>query len=184
MDNFTALVVPLDEFCSGIQSFRSKHVNMPAVAVPPHVSIFYPFYPLEKIDQGIETEIANAVSIRLPIIYKLDGFGVFEEPGVLYLRPRPESLFLELFMLIRSMFPDLSSTFDPPHMHLTISHAETAMSMDELKSEFLELDGVTLPILAKANRLELYQKKDGVWTKNSEYRCEQNGSGDAGSRRT
>lgn len=172
MDNYTALVVPLDESCDGVQSFRSKHVHMPAVAVPPHVSIFYPFYPLEQIDQSIEGQIADAVSIHLPITYSLDGFGVFEEPDVLYLRPRPESLFLAFFKQIKRIFPVLSSAFDPPHMHLTVSHAEKAMSMDELKDEFLDLKTVTLPIMAKANRLELYEKKDGTWSKTSEYKCE------------
>lgn len=184
MDNYTALLVPLDESCEGVQSFRSKHVHMPAVGVPPHVSVFYPFYPVEAIDQRIEERIANAVANHFPIDYTLDGFGVFAGPGVLYLRPRPETAFLSLFMEIKNEFKDLRSAFDPPSMHLTIAHGENEIGMDDLKDDFLDLENVSLPISAKANRLALYEKKNGVWSMISEYKCEPAGSGDDVSHRS
>jgi hypothetical protein len=113
--------------------------------------------------------LKKIVAGYLPFEFCLTGFGIFESAEVLYLKPEPEALFLSLFHEIKKIFKELQSAFDPPVIHLTVSHEEKALSMDALKREFLRLEGVGLPLTAKASRLELYEKKSGVWLKISEF---------------
>jgi len=170
MDNFTVLAIPLAESSDAIQAFRKQHVHRPAVAMPPHISIQYPFYPVEEISEMVQLKLQAIAASHLPISYSLSGFGVFPQAKVLYLEPIPSEPFLLLYETIKKTFPDLKSAFDPPTMHLTIAHAEAAVSLEALKMNFLDHEGINLPVQAKAESLDLYEKKNGVWNRISEYK--------------
>jgi len=138
--------------------------------MPPHISIHYPFYPVEEISETVQMKLQAIAASHLPISYSLSGFGVFSQAEVLYLEPIPSEPFVFLYETIKMTFPELKSAFDPPTMHLTIAHAEAAVGLETLKMNFLNHEGINLPVQAKADSLDLYEKKNGVWNRISEYK--------------
>jgi 2'-5' RNA ligase len=79
--NTSALIVPAPELEELLQPFRTPHINTPARAVPPHVTLHVPFRPPAALDQPLLDQLAALFAPRAPFRYQLRALQRFPESG-------------------------------------------------------------------------------------------------------
>lgn len=88
-------------------------------------------------------------------------------PGVLYLAPDPGSPFVELIEAVLDRFPEAElygGEFKDILPHLTVAYAEGEHSLARIRREFDEVSWSKLPFCSRADRVHLFDNREGVWT--------------------
>ena len=124
----SAILLAVPEAEPLVHEWRAKGDPSAAHGVPAHVTLLYPFLPVDDLDAGVSAELAwffrgvDAVSVRFTRI------GRFEHAGVVYLEPESREL-VDLTRALARRWPEC-----PPYAgeipvdellpHLTIVHTE------------------------------------------------------------
>lgn len=127
--------------------------NDPAAAhgIPAHVTILFPFAPLELVDETALAELVSAFPVFDFTLDRIEHFG-----DVVWLHPEPSWRFIDLTAAVSERWPDYppyEGAFDEVIPHLTVSVTP------------IEID-VGLPIACRAREVVLIEEleRDGSWT--------------------
>jgi hypothetical protein len=138
----TALVVPVPE-ADGLV------LDAPP-GVPAHVTVLFPFAPLDDIDEGA---IVDVLARFAPFDFELDRLEQWPE-GIVWLHPEPSAPFNALTEAVWRRFPD-HPPYDGAH-DVLIPHLTISMTPVEVE--------VTLPIACRAREVRLLAEgEDGRW---------------------
>jgi 2'-5' RNA ligase len=162
----TGLVVPVPEAEELVGSWRLDHDPSAANGAPAHVTLLFPFRPLEHVDTTIGDLRTIFGSVpRRPV--RLTHVGVF--PRVVWLAPEPASVFIELTERLVAHFPDCQpygGAYELVIPHLTvIDHSGREGSPDGVRDSFIARADAALPIEAELSEVILLAEDDaGRWS--------------------
>lgn len=162
----TGLVVPVPEAEDLVASWRLEHDPSAANGAPAHVTLLFPFRPLDKVEPAIDELRTFFGSVpRQP--FRLVHIGVF--PGVVWLAPDPVSVFIDLTEQLVGSFPDCppyGGAFRQVVPHLTvIDHSGRDRSAADAREAFVARADAALPIDAELTEVILLaEDDDGRWS--------------------
>ncbi len=126
--------------------------------MPAHVTLVYPFAPVEEIDVGaVRDVVAGSESFAFELR------AVHEWPdGVVYLDPHPATPFVELTLCLAGRFPDYppyGGAHDEVIPHVTVVHTEDR----DARADAAASVAGSLPIRCDANEIWLMHEVNGRW---------------------
>ena len=159
----TAVLLSVPEAEPVVGSWRDQGDPAAALGIPAHVTLLYPFLPLEQVDAGVLGELewffhgVDAFDVAFDHVREL------ADSGVLYLDPVGRELD-ELAAALARRWPEtppFSGAVARPHAHLTVLH--TADS--ELRARACDEVQAQLPLTVRATTAALWAcDDDGRWT--------------------
>ena len=161
----SALVILVPEVESLVGSFRDRYDPSASRGVPAHITVSYPFQPASRENPArVHTALRELFRGYSPFEFSLVEHGCF--PGVLYLAPDPSSPFVELIEAVLERFPDsklYGGEFKDIVPHLTVAYAEDEHLLSRIRREFDEVSRRKLPLGSRADRVHLFDNREGVW---------------------
>lgn len=117
----TALVIEVPA-SAVLLRLRKALASDAAAAVPPHVTILFPFAPMERLDKADVRSLRSVIGSFRRFDYVLDQTGWFGD-DVLWLAPVPSAPFASLTAAICKAFPlypPYGGLHDEPLPHVTV----------------------------------------------------------------
>ena len=159
-DPVTAVVVRVS-LPETLAKIRRRHDPAAANGVPAHITLLFPFIPVDRLAPTVRRDLAAIAGSVAPFDVQFTDVGRF--PGVVYLEPEPADPFAALTASIVSRFPDF-----PPYAG---EHAEVVPHLTLTDSPGVPLDAVAgaarhwLPFSRRVSALELLVEDGaGNWT--------------------
>ena len=106
---------------SGLARLRAGDDMAAAVGAPPHITLLYPFVPVERLRPAVRRDLAEIAASVEPFDVRFARIGRF--PTAIYLVPEPSAPFAALTAAIEARFPDhppYEGAFDEVIPHLTL----------------------------------------------------------------
>lgn len=122
----SALVVTMEGISPVVDRWRLQYDPF-AQAVPPHVTVLYPFLPLSAIDEAVHADLTALFAAQPSFDAVLAGCARF--PTVLYLQPQPSTAFQAMTHRVHHRWPEAppyGGQFDSVIPHLTVAHSPDA----------------------------------------------------------
>lgn len=167
----SALVVAVPEAEDLVSSFRDRHDPSAAEGIPAHVTLLYPFLPLDRIDGAALDELGRCFASFAPIRYRLASIRRFGSE-VLYLAPEPDEPFRQLTRAIWHRFPE-TPPFGGRHPdivpHLTVANLADPLAFETVASAFTQAAVSRLPIIAFAAEVALMENVGGRWRRRTSF---------------
>lgn len=158
----TALILPLEPVDDSAEAFREAYDPAAKLGVPAHITLIFPFVPLEDFGVDAERTLELVMQGSTPFSYELDRVGTFDE--VAYLAPVSDGPFLALIECLTKAFPDY-----PPYggahevivPHLTVGAANCA------EQAARQID---LPVRGVAEQALLLRQSGKHWVTHKHFR--------------
>lgn len=131
----SALVVTMEGLRPVVDRWRVQYDPF-ADAVPPHVTVLFPFLPVSAIDASVHAELTALFATQPSFDAVLDGCARF--PEVLYLAPQPTTVFQAMTQRVHHRWPEAppyGGQFASVIPHLTVAHSPDADLHDRLADE-------------------------------------------------
>jgi 2'-5' RNA ligase len=161
----SALVILVPEVERLIGPFRDRYDPSASRGVPAHITISYPFQPANRENpERIHTALRELFLGYSPFEFSLIEPRCF--PDVLYLALDPASRFVELIEAVLERFPDArlyGGEFEGIVPHLTVAYAEGEHLLARIRRELDEVSRSELPLRSRADRVHLFDNREGVW---------------------
>jgi 2'-5' RNA ligase len=165
----SALVVLVPQAEAMVRSVRARY-GLAFSQVPAHITVLYPFKPLQEITAGVIADLRCLFARFAPFSFVLSGLGTF--PDALYLIPTPGEPFVELTRAVYGRFPETppyGGAFDEIVPHLTLGHRS-----DETPTEWTAHAAevavrAELPIQAVATEVKLFDNSCGEWCEHTTF---------------
>ena len=157
----SAVLVEIPEAGPIVGEWRRRHTYDAPLGVPPHVTLLFPFVPLERLTQEVEERLARLVAAA----------GAFDAafartarwPSLLYLEPQPSEPFAALTASIAAAWPEhppYEGEFDAVTPHLTVAESDERQLLDRIAADVEP----HLPIELRVREAQLYVEDDsGRW---------------------
>jgi 2'-5' RNA ligase len=156
----TALIVPVPEAEPLVGEWRAKHDWSAQHGVPAHITLLFPFMPVDKVDEQVLDDLRNLFASQPAFTYRLPRVARF--PDVAWLAPEPAKAFNDLTELIAARYPEY-----PPYEGIhdeVIPHLTVAEGGPELQDEVDATLTPSLPIEAEAREVMLIaEDASGHW---------------------
>jgi 2'-5' RNA ligase len=151
----SALIVAVPEAASAVDRWRERTCYAkPSSGVPPHVTILFPFFPPDAIDEALVAELRELFAEVERFAFELRTTARF--PQVLYLKPEPAEPFVRLTETVCAAYPDhvpYEEAFDSVVPHLTTAEGDAEV-LAEAEKDVLQW----LPIVAEAHEVLLAEE--------------------------
>lgn len=118
----TALVIMVPEADPVVGRARQRYDTAAAEGVPAHVSVLYPFLPVERIDTGVLAALRELFAGHEPFEVRFPRFDRF--PELLWLVPEPDGPVRALTAAVAARWPEAppyGGAFADPAPHLTVA---------------------------------------------------------------
>ncbi len=129
----SALLVPIPDVASFVESWRDELDPAAKRGIPPHVTVLFPLAPPAEID-GPMIELLSAVTSTFNrFSFSFNSTMWFDE-RVVYLAPRPDDGFRKLSRALQAAFPQYppyGGKYEDPLPHLTIGDGADFKRMAE-----------------------------------------------------
>jgi hypothetical protein len=157
----SGLVLPVSAVDGILDATRRRHPDGTVRDLPAHVSLLYPFLPVEQLDEHVTESLARIFETCIP--FDLSFVHCVQKSGFLFLPPEPVIECRRLASALRRQWPDLvpyGGRFGPdPDPHLTI-----AMCADEARAASIQAETQDrLPVAARMEHAWLVAFED-QWT--------------------
>ncbi len=152
----TLLLVPIFSFPSGLWRLCKQFGN-DLDAIPPHVTLAYPFLPLDRVDTEVIGTLCDVFDEWAPFELHLGTIGWFGT-DVTYVEPSSSQTFEELIATLQRTFPDFrpyDGAFDSVVPHVTLSQQGSVADRRALA----KLARAYLPFTARATHVWLMSNK-------------------------
>ena len=157
----TGLILHIPEAEPVVGPWRSRHDSQAPLGVPAHVTVLYPWIPIDLLTSDDRDAVAGIVAGMSPLELTFAAFGRF--PGVLWLDPQPTEPILALTRTLARRwpkYPPYGGDFgDHPTPHLTISDTEDPDELGHITSDIEQ----ALPLQSRVDRLTLLVHRDDRW---------------------
>jgi 2'-5' RNA ligase len=141
----TAVVVPVPTLPGVVDLWRERTcVFKPSAGVPPHITLAFPFVPVERVTASLISELSDLVREHIAFTFALGTLRRF--PAALYLAPEPSEPFAALSEALADRFPECE-----PHVHVfgqVVPHLTVAEGSDEVMNAAVSEIKPLLPIHA------------------------------------
>ena len=162
----TALIVAVPEAEPLVGEWRAKHDWSAQHGVPAHITLLFPFVPVEHLDEELLDDLRNVFAVQRAFTYRLPRVARF--PEVAWLASDPAEPFKELIALIASRYPDY-----PPYEGIhdeVVPHLTVAEGGSELQDKIEAALTPHLPIEAEAREvILLVEDEAGYWHTGSRF---------------
>ncbi len=119
----SALIVPVPEADPVVGRFRRALDSGAAAGVPAHITVLYPFMPVEQVDQDVLAQLRDLFVTIEEFECSLASIAWFDR-SVMYLRPEPDALLRQMTQLVVGRWPrwpPYGGAHGDPTPHLTIA---------------------------------------------------------------
>jgi len=161
----STLIVPVREAEPSLAAAGADSHCAGDRALPPHITVLYPFVPARQIDASVLHAISVALAGFGPFDFALTHIGYF--PGVVYLTPEPVEPFQQLTAALSARWPEYppyNGAYDQLVPHLTVA-------MGPLRAGVVHELEHSLPIHARARELSLLTPdRNGRWSLYARFR--------------
>lgn len=170
MESYALVVMPEKEIADVINVFRQRFSEYASHTMPPHVTIYPPFYSQFPTIGDLRQVVAESCALTPPQRISLHGIGAFGgESNIVYLEPDHHSrrYLLDLFQKVaprlqdsvtavhKNSFGYTDGNFTP---HLTLAENVPSEKLSAVMSK-LSAEDIKLSFLV--NALSLFQKEEG-----------------------
>ena len=157
----TAVLVRVPEAEPVVREWRLQHTYDAPRGIPAHVTLLFPWVPLDELDDGAEARLAELLGQTEPFDATFARTARF--PGVLYVEPEPSERFSALTKAIASAWPE-HPPYDGEH-ETVIPHLTVAESVDdELLERIRAAVEPQLPFKTRVTEAELFEEDPaGRW---------------------
>jgi 2'-5' RNA ligase len=155
----SALIVPVPQAESVVQSFRARFDPAAPLGVPAHITVLYPFLVPEALDQPVCDELGAIFAGVPPFPFTLGSVARF--PDAVYLAPQPTEPFSRLTAAIATRWPQTppyGGIYDEIVPHLTVAHTVKTI-VENIRREIEP----NLPIACVAREAWLMAKRGDGW---------------------
>jgi 2'-5' RNA ligase len=159
----SALIVAVPEAASAVDMWRERTCYAkPSSSVPPHVTVLYPFFAPDALDEALVAELRELFAALERFAFELRTTARFRQ--VLYLKPEPPEHFVRLSEAVYAAYPDrlpYDGAFDSVVPHLTAAEGDAEV-LAEAEKDVLQW----LPIAAEAHEVLLAEEVEpdsGRW---------------------
>jgi 2'-5' RNA ligase len=157
----TGLILHIPEAEPVVGPWRSQHDSSAPLGVPAHVTIVYPWIPIELLASDDRAAVAAIVARMSPLDLTFGGFGRF--PDVLWLDPRPTEPILALISTLTRRWPAYlpygGEYGDRPTPHLTVSDTYDPSQLDHIIADIEP----ALPLRSRVDELSLLVRRADCW---------------------
>jgi 2'-5' RNA ligase len=137
----TALIVQVD-LPMAMQRLRDRMDPSAAAGVPAHITLLYPFAPLDALDDGVKAQVSRIVSGERSFPFTLGR--VQRWPEVVCLLPEPSQPFSRLIGALADAFPDYQPYGGAIVLADVVPHVTVAHTA---RSDYLDAAEHALPAL-------------------------------------
>jgi 2'-5' RNA ligase len=166
----TALIVAVPEAEALVGDWRERYDNA-SLGIPAHVTLLFPFVPLEKVDEPLLAELRELFGTQPAFSFSLTGLRGFPDQ-TLWLAPEPAEPFRRLTALICERYPDYppyQGIHDEVIPHLTVTSGDVSLR-DEVDAALTP----RLPIAAEAHEVTLLLEDESArWHSGARFPLEQ-----------
>jgi len=154
----TALILPVPQVeTAAVRSLRERHDPSAAAGVGAHITLLYPFLPLEQVPAQ---ELRAILGRFAPVRVRLAEVRSF--PGVLWLAPEPPEPVLELIRAVAAQYRQVHPyggevALDDVTPHLTLAMRDD----DEVRAQVQAAVAGLLPVDAVIEEAWLIAEDDG-----------------------
>ncbi len=145
---------------SALRRLRARWDPMAAAGVPPHVTILFPYLPVDRLGPEVRSDLASIAERHRPFVVTFERVGRFST--AVYLAPEPAAPFVELTEAIVARFPEFppyEGVFDEIVPHLTVCESDDA-PLDVIAGQA----AMALPFSHRVDTLEvLGEGDDDLW---------------------
>jgi len=120
--NQSALVAVVPEAEPLVDELRSRFDPSALVGVPAHITVLFPFMPVELLTTDVFGQLGTVVGSFVEFEFRLERIGRF--PQTTYLAPEPPEPFAEMTAALGRVFPDYppyGGRFSQSIPHLTVA---------------------------------------------------------------
>jgi 2'-5' RNA ligase len=156
----SALIVAVPEAGRSIEQWRERTCSdKPAIGIPVHVTLLFPFVPAPDIHDGLIAELSSLFGGFESFFFELREARRW--PQMSYLAPEPSEPLVDLTKAIVARYPDYppyEDMFDSIVPPLTVAHGDTTL-LDRAESDVLE----SLPIRVAVCEVVLIEEAVPDW---------------------
>jgi 2'-5' RNA ligase len=156
----TALIVEVPEAEPLVHDWRARYDWSAQHGVPAHVTVLFPFVPVEHVDDVLLDELRRLFAGEAAFAFSLPRVARF--PEVAWLAPEPDQPFRRLTALIYERYPEYppyEGIHDDVIPHLTVAEGDAALQ-DEVEAALTP----QLPISARADAATMIVEDEaGYW---------------------
>jgi hypothetical protein len=157
----TGLILHIPEAEPVVGQWRSEHDSQAPLGVPAHVTVLYPWIPVEMLTDDDRAAVTGIVASTSPLDLTFGAFGRFAD--VLWLDPRPTEPILELTRAICRRWPDYppygGEYGDHPTPHLTVSDTHDPGQLGHVIADIEP----ALPLHSRVAELSLLVRRGDCW---------------------
>ncbi|MFG1957037.1 2'-5' RNA ligase family protein [Nonomuraea sp. NPDC049028] len=153
----TALVVPIPEAEPVVGRWRTALDPSAAYGVPAHVTVMYPFLPLDAVDREA---LAGLFAGHAPFEVVFARCGRL--PELLYLEPAPGEPFVRLTHAVTARWPEArpyGGKYETVMSHLSVGYESDGAALDEAGTAIER----GLPVTARVAAVQLVAYDGTVW---------------------
>ena len=162
----SGLVLLTPELEGVVDRWRRKYDPVRAYGMPAHVTVLYPWLPIEQITVADRSALAELCRGSSPIEMTFARFGRFTE--TLWLDPQPARPIVELVERVAERWPDyppFAGEFADVVPHLTLADRRDPGELTDVVADVEAL----LPLDATGRALTLMRLEENCWVVDSEF---------------
>lgn len=164
----TALIIPVPPAEPYVGTLRDRYDPAAAEGVPAHITILYPFVPLEQLNDEALRRIELLAASCMPFDFRIGSPARFLDN--LYLQPIPAQPFIDLTKRVVAEFPEFppyGGRFTAIIPHLTVARGAEA---DLVEAERLLWSAhEVIDFACRCDALVLIEKSFGRWTARAKF---------------
>jgi len=157
----TALVLRVPEAEGLVSTWRLKYDPSAVHGMPAHITVLFPFRPLDSIDEACVARLGSIFAASGPLRLTLSHTARF--PGALWLAPEPAEPIARLTNTLAAAFPDCppyGGAFPDPIPHLTVAIGEEPL-LEGIASQLA--GALAAPIRSHVTECTLFARQPEGW---------------------
>jgi len=157
----SAVLIRVPEAEPLVGDWRRRFDPSAALGIPAHITVVYPFVPVEELDEGVRAELRGLFAEEGPCRFELRDPARY--PSVLYLKPEPDAALRAIIGGVVGRFPEhppYGGAFEDVEPHLTVAQSQDEHLLARIGSELPR----GLPVGVRVTEAVLMtEHDDGLW---------------------
>ena len=157
----SAVLIRVPEAEPLVGEWRRRFDPSAVLGIPAHITLVYPFVPVEGVDADIRAELRGLFAEEAPCRFEHRASARY--PSVLYLKPEPDAALRAMIEGVVGRFPEhppYGGAFEDVTPHLTVAQSGDEALLAEIESELPR----GLPVKVRITEAVLMaEHEDGLW---------------------
>jgi 2'-5' RNA ligase len=157
----SAVLIRVPEAEPLVGEWRRRFDPSVLLGIPAHITVVYPFVPVEDVDAGVQAALRGLFAEVAPCRFELRAPARF--PSVLYLKPEPDAALRAIIEGVVGRFPEhppYGGAFDDLMPHLTVAQSGDEDLLTRVESELPRGLPVEVDV---AEAVLMTERGDGLW---------------------